>query len=243
MPRPLSFVPVTAETLENRRLFAGIAFSHHVLVLAGSHIAPDTITYGLTADGSAVEATVSYPGNGSTKVFTKTVPLSDDIKLISVIGGNGDDLVTVDQTYGSFSIKSVINVGAGDDTVHAGEEPDRINGGAGDDLLDAGGGNNTVYGGTGNDTLMAGSGNDYLNGGVGHDVVYGGDGNDTLADSTGPNTLLGGSGNNVFVIANVTNNTTDYVKGQDRIILVNPNSNSDTGSSILSDLFPISSFL
>jgi Ca2+-binding RTX toxin-like protein len=242
MSRSSSSFPFTAECLENRRLFAGIAFSHHVLVLGGSHTAPNTITFGLTADLSAVEATVSFPFKGGIKTYNKTIPLSGTIKAISVIGGSGDDLVTVDQTYGSFSIKSIINLGAGDDTVHAGEEPDRINGGAGDDSLDAGGGNNTVYGGTGGDTIMSGSGNDYLNGGVGHDVIYGGDGNDTLADSTGPNTLMGGAGHNVFVIANVANNTTDDVKGQDRVILVNPNPDNSS-SSILSDLFPISSLL
>ena len=241
-PRRTVTRPVHLEILEDRRLFAGISFSHHVLTIGGSHTAPNTITFGLNAADNAVVATLSYPSGKTVKTFTKIVPLTSKISLIKVMGGNGADLVTVDQTFGSFSIQTNINTGAGNDTVICGDEPDRVNGGAGNDSIEGGNGNNTLYGGTGNDTLTSGSGNDYLNGGVGHDVLNGGAGNDTLADAVGPDTLYGGTGDNTFVVANITRDVTDYDKTKDRLIVVNPNPNNDN-SSLLGSLLPIYEWL
>ncbi len=247
MPRSRSPRPKirarSVERLECRRLFAGISFGHHTLTIGGSHTAPDTITFGLNAGDTAVVATLSFPTKTGTATYTKSVPLSSKITLINVMGGNGADLVTVDQTYGSFAIRTSINTGAGNDTVLAGDEPDRINGGAGNDSISGGGGNNTIYGGTGNDTITDGNGNDYLNGGVGHDVITAGNGTDTLADAVGPDTLLGGTGHDTFVVANLNRDVNNYDKTKDRLIIVNPNTNSNDNTSLLSSLFPITSLL
>ena len=104
----------------------------------------------------------------------------------------------------------IIDGGAGNDTVYAGEGDDIIIGGTGQDKLYGGHDNDIINGGDGDDTIFgdahesgvpgvhftylvsdaavrngsdvidAGAGNDCVTGGGGNDVIYGGSGNDTL---------------------------------------------------------------
>ncbi|PTV60100.1 calcium-binding protein, partial [Acinetobacter seifertii] len=60
------------------------------------------------------------------------------------------------ETITTWSNKSIVKAGAGDDIVTASGY---------DDVLDGGSGNDKLYGGAGADILIGGTGNDYLEGG------------------------------------------------------------------------------
>ena len=101
------------------------------------------------------------------------------VTTIRIFGGAGDDTITV-TIPGNTRIKTVLNGGAGNDTITGSD------------------GNDTILGGSGNDTLSAGRGNDTLHGGAGADSLAGGQGNDTLLGDAGVDTLRGGAGQNIL---------------------------------------------
>jgi 2',3'-cyclic-nucleotide 2'-phosphodiesterase (5'-nucleotidase family)/DNA-binding beta-propeller fold protein YncE len=88
---------------------------------------------------------------------------------------------------------------------------------------------NILLGLGGNDTLSGSGGNDSLGGGFGNDSLAGGAGADTLLGGEGGDTLTGGAGNDSFVFTARTDShpvivtkrdvITDFVVGQDRIVL------------------------
>jgi len=90
---------------------------------------------------------------------------------------------------------------------------DNIAGTDGDDLIEGLAGRDTLRGLDGNDTLLGGGGGDTLNGGDGNDLLDGGIGNDTYT---------GGSGQDNFVIGARTGTDTirDFVRGQDKLVVV-----------------------
>ncbi|MCK0141557.1 calcium-binding protein [Aliiroseovarius sp. F20344] len=102
----------------------------------------------------------------------------------------------------------VIDAGAGDDTIVAGDEAAYLFGNSGDDTIIAGDGALAAFGGQGADTLDATeSADSYLDGGSGDDILIGGDGDDQLfggsheddlsgaLDATDDDVLSGGAGN------------------------------------------------
>jgi Ca2+-binding RTX toxin-like protein len=183
------------ESLESRRLFAGVALSHHILNVNGSS-APNTITVGLTPDQQSVIATVSFQNKKGPQQVSGTFAIAG-IRGVFIHGGPGADLITIDQTNGSFLIPTKIVAGNGNDTVFAGDEPDDISGGQGNDYIDAGQGMNRVLGDAGSDTLIGGDGGNILVGGNGNDSLTGGAGNDTLFGQAGSDTLIGNAGEDV----------------------------------------------
>jgi Ca2+-binding RTX toxin-like protein len=60
-------------------------------------------------------------------------------------------------------------------------------------ILDGGAGNDTVFGGGGPDVLLGGTGNDLLHAGNGRDLLIGGDGKDALFGNGNSDILIGGS--------------------------------------------------
>ena len=96
-----------------------------------------------------------------------------EIGKISVNGGNGDDVVRVDESNGLFTdtIPTTIGGGNGDDN---------LVGGAGAVTLLGGNGNDTLAGGSGAETLVGGNGSDSIDGNGGTDVGLLGNGNDTF---------------------------------------------------------------
>ncbi|HIK54148.1 MAG TPA: hypothetical protein IGS37_03160 [Synechococcales cyanobacterium M55_K2018_004] len=152
--------------------------------------------------------------------------------MATLIGTSGDDFLV------GTSLANLILGEAGDDVLLGEGDSDRIVGGAGNDFINGGAGNDevdgddgddTLLGGEGNDILRGGSGNDFLEGGLGNDVLEGGDGDDFLFGGPGRDILTGGFGNDSFVISNGSggprlgnaNIITDYVDGQDKILLAN----------------------
>ena len=120
--------------------------------------------------------------------------------LLSVIGDNGDDTITVNR---DASGQILINGGA---ISVQGDQPTLVN----TKEID-------VFGGNGNDTisldnvappagqalppahLFGGDGNDTLIGGAGNDTLFGGNGNDTVIGGKGTDTAFLGNGNDTFI--------------------------------------------
>jgi uncharacterized protein (TIGR03118 family) len=111
------------------------------------------------------------------------VKLSTDGQLILVRSGH--------QHIGSFELASVSMIQfdgwAGNDRIVIAKEiivPTILNGGAGNDTLSGGGGNNILLGGPGDDDLQGAVNRDILIGGEGSDRLRGGDDDDLLIAGT-----------------------------------------------------------
>ena len=212
------------EPLEGRLLRAAVSFANHVLTVTGTAGVGNTVVVGLSVDGQSVVATDTVTkgtGTGSHLVtVTKSVPLRRKVRALRITTGGGNDSITIDQTYGSFTIRTTIVAGGGNDTVQGGDEPDHIFGNAGDDLLAGGGG---------------------------PDIIRGGAGNDTLHDASGPDTVLGGAGRNLFQIHSPKRDIdTDFNKTFDTLQVIPAPYQTDSSTTIgdiLGGLFPISSIL
>lgn len=108
--------------------------------------------------------------------------------LIRINGGDGDDVVTLDETNGPLPAAQ-LNGGDGNDT---------LTGGSGADEVSGQDGNDSLFGRAGDDTLSGGSGNDFISGGAGNDILSGGAGNDFLDGDQGTDVAFLGAGNDVF---------------------------------------------
>ena len=108
--------------------------------------------------------------------------------VVRIKGTMQDDVIT--GTAGHDYIVAL----AGDDTVNAGDEGDRVFGNRGDDTLNGEGGNDRLIGGPGEDGLSGGGGNDLLRGRHGNDALDGGGGNDRMWPGAGEDTQAGGEG-------------------------------------------------
>jgi serralysin len=178
-----------------------------------------------------------FGGDGNDKIYTQN---GNEV----VDCGLGDDIVNLEfdksgsPFYYLFTGFSVIEGGAGNDTIAGTTGDDRIYGGVGDDVINGlsgndvleGGdgidkiagwaGNDFIVGGQGNDELSGNEDNDTLDGGDGNDTLNGGDGNDTLIGGKGGDNLSGGSGDDVYYLDDLMDsvydsggNDTAYVSG------------------------------
>jgi uncharacterized protein (TIGR03118 family) len=84
------------------------------------------------------------------------------VNTIHVLGFAGDDSIDVSR---AIKIQTILDGGAGDDSIHAGGGTDIVLGGPGDDSLFAGAGRDLLIGGTGRDRLHGNRGSDILIGG------------------------------------------------------------------------------
>jgi len=103
-----------------------------------------------------------------------------DVAAINIKGGDGNDLLRIDDANGAFTntIPTTISGGDGNDTLEGGQtqvaaENEHYYGGDGNDLVDGGKGADTASLGDGDDTFR-------WDNGEGSDVVDGGDGADTM---------------------------------------------------------------
>ena len=116
------------------------------------------------------------------------------VSTIRIVGGAGDDTITV-TIPGNTRIKTVINGGAGNDTITGSDGSDTILGGPGNDSLNGGSGSDTLRGGTGADSLTGGHGNDTLQGDAGSDTLRGGAGQNALNGGAGIDAFYGSRAN------------------------------------------------
>jgi Ca2+-binding RTX toxin-like protein len=124
----------------------------------------DAINLRLSAT-DRTQLAVEFPGNPSANA---QFALSR-FDTIEVSGGRGDDVITIDETNGSFtaSKKTTLDGEEGDDTLVGGSGNERLVGGPGDDTLVAGGDGTKSSGGPGDDLLVSDSGRASLDGGAG----------------------------------------------------------------------------
>jgi len=138
----------------------------------------------VTGDNADDAITVNRDAAGQILISGGAIPVQEaqpqptlaNITGIDVLGGNGNDMISLDNVApptGQALPPAHLFGGNGNDT---------LTGGAGNDTLFGGNGDDTVIGGKGNDTAFLGNGNDTFiwNPGDGNDVVDGGRGFDTL---------------------------------------------------------------
>jgi Ca2+-binding RTX toxin-like protein len=229
------------ESLEQRQLMS-ISVVNHVLAINGAMNEPDTIMFGLAPGGQSIYAELSYPTAKGLYSKTMTFPLSRNFRMVSVNGGNKADVITVDQTNGSFPILTHINTHNGNDTVVTGDEPDKVVLGKGVDSVTTGNGSDSLFAGAGPDTLVGGNGNDQLHAGPGHDTLIAGNGNNIFVDPYGHTTLQGGTGHDTYILIDFRlDPDNNYNPAKDKIKKYVPpssgNSTSQTVQNILSSVF------
>ena len=133
---------------------------------------------------------VSRDGNGH---LFGSGPLIDDATVfntdvIRVNGGDGNDVITLDETNGPLPSAELLG-GDGNDTLTGGSAADQLFGQDGNDSL---------FGRGGADDLSGGAGDDFIAGGAGNDTLFGGDGNDFLDGDQGTDIGFLGAGDDVF---------------------------------------------
>jgi uncharacterized secreted protein with C-terminal beta-propeller domain len=115
------------------------------------------------------------------------------VKSIHVVGGSGDDSITVN-VPGNTRIATLLEGGFGNDVITGGDGPDVILGGPGRDTLNGGAGNDEVRGNGGVDAIVGSGGDDALFGGAGVDSVRGGPGRNTLDGGLAIDAMYGTAG-------------------------------------------------
>ena len=145
----------------------------------------------VTGDDGDNAITISRDTGGHLFVNGQTIngdPTVTNTDLIRVNGGDGNDVITLDETHGPLPAAQLFG-GDGNDT---------LTGGSSNDSLFGQDGNDSLFGGAGNDLLSGGSGNDFIAGGAGNDTLLGGNGNDFLDGDQGADVAFLGAGNDVF---------------------------------------------
>jgi Ca2+-binding RTX toxin-like protein len=208
---------MTVETMEGRTLFS-------VTVTEGYYG-----FYDVTGDASADVIAITVDQDNQT--FTLDDTTYYNVEYIFIDAGDGGDVVTVTANSLGFIGASVVG-GGGDDqitvnfdgAVWGGDGADVIDlsdsfrgevyGEAGDDLVTVHGGcyDAVIDGGAGNDILDASDNDDgvFLYGGYGDDVIYGSAYCDNIWGGNGADVIYGGAGNDVFY---TVDGSEDYIDG------------------------------
>lgn len=161
---------------------AGLGAATEPTDTAGNNIAQQFLIDVAMANESFVNAPVPVSAVWGTLILAEAGTYNlTAIKYGKVVveGSAGNDVV-----HGS-NLPMTFNMGAGDDTVIAGDEADFLYGNSGNDTLKGGKGDDSLDGGEGNDTLEAGDGVDDITGGKGQDTITGGKGQDTFFFKSG----------------------------------------------------------
>jgi Ca2+-binding RTX toxin-like protein len=168
--------------------------------------ATDSVTIQLGAGAGALDyrfadgTVVSHSALAATATQTQRAPYV-------VLGTAGDD------TLWSVGPATLLDGGAGNDSIDGGEADDVLRGGSGDDALSGRGGNDTLEGGLGDDSLVGGSGNDVY-------LYARGDGRDVITEQAG--------GVNVLRLADVNAADVRYTRESNGSLLLHIADSSDT---------------
>jgi Ca2+-binding RTX toxin-like protein len=168
------------ESLEPRRLLTA-TLGDGLLSILGTN-ANDQINVSRSKTGklTVTEKTILVAGNQTiiTRLGSESFDLSA-VGWVVIRTGPGNDSVTLTGGKATpYALSTVIEGGAGDDSLTGGAGADRLVGGDGNDRLSGGAGNDTILGEAGNDRLYGNDGNDQLFGAAGQDSLTGGNGAD-----------------------------------------------------------------
>lgn len=223
---PLTYTPTATGDYRFELSATALAFTASDFVdveVTSSTIADGVLYTGASSNGSTIVIT-STGGGTQVAVDGDSAEYTDPITEITVFGGEGDDLVTIEDV----SVPIVIFGGGGNDVIigsGAGSQvsPNSqislatsaqlsstsinplaqviIDGGDGDDWIDLSGLDVDVwiFGGAGNDVITGGSANDVLIGGAGSDVLIGNGGYDLLIGGVGSDIIIGNAGDDILV--------------------------------------------
>ena len=124
---------------------------------------------------------------------SETVDFANPRNTLTIQAGGGNDDVQLTGVDAQYAATTVVQLGAGDDSLDGSGLNTRIVG-------VGNGGNDVIVGGAGNDVLRGGSGRDVLRGGAGNDRVFGqGSSGDKVSGGAGDDFIDGGSGNDQLV--------------------------------------------
>lgn len=116
--------------------------------------------------------------NGLRLSVSGGTPTVANTNLIEVSGGDGKDLISLDETAGALPAAE-LRGGRGKDTLIGGSGADLLVGDEDEDVLDGRGGADVLNGGDDRDRLIGGDGDDQLFGGPGDDTLIWNPGDDT----------------------------------------------------------------
>ncbi len=155
-----------------------------VLTVRG-RAADNVITVSRDATGNILVNDGAVAINGGTPTVANTT-------LVRVLGGPGNDQITILDNGNAPLPPAYVEGGAGNDTLIGGSGADDLDGGAGDDTLQGRDGDDLLKGGPGEDTIIGGRGADTMLGGVGSDQFpwNPGDGSDVIDGQGGVDTML-----------------------------------------------------
>jgi Ca2+-binding RTX toxin-like protein len=142
--------------------------------------------------------------DGAVSIFG-TRPTAAITTQIDVFGFNGNDTITLDETFGVLPPSRLFG-GLGNDTLVGGSGADQLLGESGNDILQGRGGNDSISLGTGDDIAV-------WNVGDGSDRMDGGQGNDALrfsGDAASEQFALSASGNRVRLTRDLGNIALDF---------------------------------
>jgi Ca2+-binding RTX toxin-like protein len=170
------------------------------------------------------ETAATLLNNGGNTILTRvwggtgidTINVTKDGGTAIILGGDGNDDLTLNNGNSAYSEGDQVSGDAGNDTIHTfGFVYTFIGGGAGDDTITDGAGQGDIYGGIGNDILIGGDGPDRLYGEDGNDTITGGNGDDWIAVSNGVDTLNAGAGNDTIFQMDATVSAWSSIDGGD----------------------------
>ena len=161
------------------------------LVAAATLMMPPPASAAVTAN--VVGNQLQIAGDGADDSITLRL-LAGDATQVEVLDG-----AVVRGTFARATFASILVQGnAGNDTILVSD----ANGVFTDThvtVLDGGAGNDTITGGAGGEALSGGIGTDVLNGGAGNDTLIGGPDADTLTGGPGVDPHLGGDGDDLMI--------------------------------------------
>jgi Ca2+-binding RTX toxin-like protein len=170
-----------AGTMTLGTLASGIAAAQAGPPVSASFILGVLTVVGDTQDNSIVisrDAAGRILVNGGAVVVKGGTPTVANTRVISVVGGAGNDTLTLNETNGALP-KANLFGGTGNDTLTGGSGADTLTGQAGNDTLLGKGGSDGLFGGSDNDTLTGGDADDRAFGEAGDDRSIWNPGDDT----------------------------------------------------------------
>jgi Ca2+-binding RTX toxin-like protein len=209
-PRRLAALAATSALLSSG--LAGLVLSPPASAAASAHPTDGRKVLTVSGGRGADRLVVSRDAAGDILINGRAVRSHGgpatvaDVDLLRVLGGAGDDSISLDETNGPLP-RALLAGGTGND---------RITGGAEDDHLSGGPGNDVLLGGPGNESFSGGSGDDFVDGNQGADRVSLGGGNDTFQwdPGDGSDTVEGGSGLDTMVFNGANAGETFNVAGE-----------------------------